>query len=698
MATLSSTLKLQDRFTRTMRAAFKATEQVITAMDHANATAGKADIGKAFAAAQKEIEGAQKELNDFDNGLKNTNNESKNVARGITAWGRAIVVANQGMQLAQRLWGGLSNQMTKTDDLQGVNARLGLVNDGLRTQQQLQNAVRKAANDTRSEYNATASLVAKVAQTDIFTTNDGVIKFAERLNKTLIVSGASAAEQQSAILQLSQALGSGLLQGDELRSLQENAPMLMSYLAEGLGVTRGELKQLGADGELTSTRIAEAIMNMGDQIDADFASMPVTFGQAMTLIGNKAGALRERLLEPGQALDRIVQKAIQLVDYLNTDQGMAVIDTIGNGINWVIDQVMWLFDAFSTVYNFVSENWPTLAPIFAGIAAAVIALSVAQWASAAAQTAMNAAMTANPIFLVIMAIAALIAILVTLWNTNIEFRAGVIGIWNSILNFFDRVPIFFVRIGYGIANAFDTAKVMVLSIVDSMVNGVISAINWLIEQLNKIPGVSISAIGQVSFAASAQIEAEANRQARDSKVAEMVGAADKKAADREAQLQKDVAAWKAEADAANNASKSVMESGAFDSGDYNTTTAGGGGGGSKGGGGGGGGAAEKQIDLAEQQLKYLKDIAEQDVLGSFEALAAAMETGDMRLSRGDAELLRRSAGQSNVFYLNYQGGDMSATANISQGESLDDIRSKLAREAQEEIDTGLAGLYERMPG
>ena len=137
----------------------------------------------------------------------------------------------------------------------------------------------------------------------------------------------------------------------------------------------------------------------------------------------------------------------------------------------------------------------------------------------------------------------------------------------------------------------------------------------------------------------------------------------------------------------------MTDSGIYDSGDYSTNDGSGAGGGSNG--GSGSSAAEKQIDLMEQQLKYLRDIAEQEVLSGFEALAA-METG-LAISRSDAELLRQTAGQSNVFYLNYQGGGMQANANITQGESLDDIRRALESEAQEEIDTGLSGLYELLP-
>ena len=287
-------------------------------------------------------------------------------------------------------------------------------------------------------------------------------------------------------MQLSQALASGVLQGDELRSLRENAPMLMKYLADGLGVSQGELKALGAEGELTAAKIAEAIMSMSDQIDADFTQMPMTFGQATTLIGNKIGTLWERLQQPGQAVDRIISKVMELVAWLNTDHGTAFLDSIASGVTAIVGGLMWLLQGAADVYNFVSANWATIEPIITGIVAAVVVWTVVQ-------KALNIAMMANPFVLIAMAIIAAIAVLISLlmrlWKTNAEFREAVIRIWNGVLGFFDQVPIFFTRVGFGIANAFDDAKVKVLTIVDTMVNGVISAINWLIEQLNKIPGV-----------------------------------------------------------------------------------------------------------------------------------------------------------------------------------------------------------------
>ena len=130
MATLTSSLKLQDRFTRVMRAAYAATTKVSYAMERANATADKADLGRAYSEARRAIDAAEKELDQFEQGMKETDQQAGKTSRGISGWQKAIIVANQGLQLAQRLWSGLTSKMDTSDAIMSVNARLGLINDG----------------------------------------------------------------------------------------------------------------------------------------------------------------------------------------------------------------------------------------------------------------------------------------------------------------------------------------------------------------------------------------------------------------------------------------------------------------------------------------------------------------------------------------------------------------------------------------
>src|SRR5690606_41296827 len=106
-------------------------------------------------------------------------------------------------------------------------------------------------------------------------------------------------------------------------------------------------------------------------------------------------------------------------------------------------------------------------------------------------------------------IASLIAWLINLWRTNDQFAAALMRTWYAILNFFDQVPIFFAKVANGIINAFNHVKIQVLNIVQDLVNGVIQGINWLINQLNRITGVSIQAIGQVRLASRSAARPEA---------------------------------------------------------------------------------------------------------------------------------------------------------------------------------------------
>ncbi|MDR9857816.1 phage tail tape measure protein [Paenibacillus sp. VCA1] len=206
-------------------------------------------------------------------------------------------------------------------------------------------------------------------------------------------------------------------------------------------------------------------------------------------------------------------------------------------IAMLVENALWLSDV-------ISNNWSWIEPIIWGIVGALGAyllltqgMTVALWLANAAQAALNAIMNANPFVLIATLIIGVITALVTLWNTNDAFAAGLLRVWNGILNFFDQIPIFFTWVGNGIADAFDWAKVQSLKIVEQLANGVIDQINWVITQLNKIPGVSLETFDHLEISASAAAEAEAARQSRAAKLEGMKQNAVQKAAEREAKVQ-----------------------------------------------------------------------------------------------------------------------------------------------------------------
>ncbi|MDY3366502.1 tape measure protein, partial [Zhenhengia yiwuensis] len=155
--------------------------------------------------------------------------------------GSATIAVNQGLELMQRIGTGINGFMKQADEAAMINSRIGMMNDGLLEHHELQKNILKMANDTRTGYAETVDLMSKLTMSGAFDSTQDVASITESINKAIRIGGGTDEMNKSAMLQLSQALGSGVLQGDELRSLSENAPYMMKVLADGLGVARGEL-------------------------------------------------------------------------------------------------------------------------------------------------------------------------------------------------------------------------------------------------------------------------------------------------------------------------------------------------------------------------------------------------------------------------------------------------------------------------
>ncbi len=237
-----------------------------------------------------------------------------------------------------------------------------------------------------------------------------------------------------------------------------------------------------------------------------------------------------------------LQSLVPLFDKINhgleTGAFQGAFDMLSAGLEKAVQGLTWFLEKATAVYNFMSSNWSWIEPIIWGVVAAIAEWTIVQWA-------LNIALSANPIGAIVMGIAAaigavvfLVKWLINLWNTNDKFAAALIRTWNGIWNFVDQIPIFFTRIGYGIADAFDWAKVESLKIMEGLANGVIDNVNWVIEQLNKIPGVSLDVFDHLSVSGAAAAEAEAKRQAREANLKKMESDAAKKAQEREKAVQK----------------------------------------------------------------------------------------------------------------------------------------------------------------
>ncbi|WP_337527561.1 tape measure protein [Zhenhengia sp.] len=283
--------------------------------------------------------------------------------------GSAAIAVNQGLELMQRIGNGINGFMKQADEAAMINSRIGMMNDGLMKHHELQKKILQMANDTRSGYAETVDLMSKLTMSGAFDSTAHVMDMTESINKAIRIGGGTDEMNKSAMLQLSQALGSGVLQGDELRSLSENAPYMMKVLADGLGVARGELKQLGADGELTTDVVIQAFENQRDVINSTFENIPRTWGDVTTKLGNSWTNFMQHLVrEDGTGvLNPLINQFYAFAEWLDTTNGQAFLFGIASVIEWMSLLLQGLGSVVGWVANFFIDNWATIKGMLIGV-------------------------------------------------------------------------------------------------------------------------------------------------------------------------------------------------------------------------------------------------------------------------------------------------------------------------------------------
>lgn len=313
-------------------------------------------------------------------------------------------------------------------------------------------------------------------------------------------------------------------------------------LAERFNMSKSDIRGLKID-ELGKAGDMDGFIKAFDKLlekqkmgQAAFDQMMASPAKQMETLGNN---VRSMFADAGGAA---MQSLTPLITRLNTafqaGKFQPFFDALSVGLDHVVQGVMKLVDWITQVYTYFSENWTWIEPIISGVGATVLSLYAALKLVAIGQAIVNAVMKANPYVLIATLIIGLIVYFYRLWKTNDEFAAGMMRAWNAILGFFDKIPLFFMRVGYGIADAFGYAKVQSLKLLEDLANGAVDRVNGLIKTLNGIPLVEIKAVEKLEFAASEAAKEEAARQSRDAKLAAKEAAIDDKAAEREAKVQK----------------------------------------------------------------------------------------------------------------------------------------------------------------
>ncbi len=229
------------------------------------------------------------------------------------------------------------------------SARLGLITDSLAQQNVLQQKIYQSAKETRGSYNDMVDVTAKLGLLagDAFGSNTEIVKFTGLMQKSFKLSGASTQERQSAMYQLTQAMASGRLQGDEFRSIIENAPMLANAIAEYTGVGRKGLKDLSSDGAISAEIIKNSLFSAADDIESKFSTLPMTFGDAWTNALSDATMAFSPLYE-------------QMNNMLNSDFGQSVVSELPNSMAWLAEQAQ---EALRWAQDLAVQGAPGLAEL-----------------------------------------------------------------------------------------------------------------------------------------------------------------------------------------------------------------------------------------------------------------------------------------------------------------------------------------------
>lgn len=285
----------------------------------------------------------------------------------------------------------LSSALGLSDTLASTTARLNMMNDGLQTTQDLQNMIYLSAERARGSYQTTADAVSKLGLMagDAFSSSEEIIAFMEQVNKQFTIAGTEASGIDAAMLQLTQAMGSGVLRGEEYNSILEQAPNIIQTIADYLEVPKGQLKDMAAEGKITADIVKAAMFAAVDETNAKFESMPMTFEQIGTSLENTALMALQPLLEnlnkvansdafqqvvshAADALSMLVAVATPVIEKIVNTQ--ALWDFANNAIDVlsiVAGIALGICDLLVDGAQLLADNWSWLSPIIYGVASAL---------------------------------------------------------------------------------------------------------------------------------------------------------------------------------------------------------------------------------------------------------------------------------------------------------------------------------------
>lgn len=454
MANIREVLTLEDRFSQTF------TRYIDYAQQATGSTAQAQAATQSYTAAQT---AATNTTNALTNSVKN------------------LVGAYLGLRGAKAL-------LNMSDTLVSTTARLDMMNDGLQTTNELNQMIFASANRARGSYTETAAMVSKLGTLagEAFDSSAEIVAFAEQLNKQMAISGTSTTERQAAMLQLTQAMSSGVLRGEELNSVLEQTPMIAQTIADYLGVSTGEMRNMAAEGAITADIVKNAMFAAAEETNAKFAEMPMTWSQVWTMFQNYATmGLRPVLI---------------------------ALSWLANNIQIIAPLVLGAAGAFAVFQ--VAANWTKIATVATGLYhGAITLLSIGYGvltgntaAASAAVFTFNSALLASPITWGVMGLALVVGGLyagVAAYNKFTDSSvsatgiiAGVISalgahVYNTVAFMYNIFAVFANFIANVFNNPVAAVKILFYDMAQTVLGYLLNIASGIEDIINKIPGVTV---------------------------------------------------------------------------------------------------------------------------------------------------------------------------------------------------------------
>lgn len=645
---IDNTIRLKDEMSPVFKRVVKSINDTMKAMAMLDGSSGAKQaakevekIYKNFADVKKEVNGgvnpavarASKEIENVANGIDKANRGLQNAKDSTVGWQMMVMGVNQALQLGSAILSQIGKLTGLSDEMATTKARLDLMNDGHRTTLQLQEQIYQSAQRSRGSYQDTADAVSKMGlmAKDAFGSNDELVAFMEQVNKQFTIAGTETAGRQAAMLQLTQAMGMGVLRGQELNSIFEQAPTMIESIATYLDVPIGKIREMASEGLLTADVVKKALISTADETNTRFESMPMTFAQVATSIQNQALMMFQPALDKlsqlvnSEGFQALVSTVITILGY--------IAEVATTGIGWIVESISWIGEYAAFIEPLITAILVGLAAHFVLVHAEAWKASImtgiqtlATWQAAAAtqgltlaQYALNAALNANPLMWIATLIGIVVAAIIHLWRTNLDFKYGFLNIWDSIVFAFEVYLHVWRTISYSMQNVMDDMWHGIVSGAEWGVNNVLEGLNSMINALNKIPGVNLEVFEKVDWAASTALENEAKKQARQADLDENWASIEANKAAREANR----AAQRAE----EEANIAANEAGGGGAPDYGALIAGMDAGAPvevKGGKLNSVDKINEDVSITDEDLKLLRDVAQTEYINQFTTLRPEM--------------------------------------------------------------------------